>query len=222
MDKEGVDFVEIGIPFSDPLADGPTIQQSSEVSLQNGMTLRLLLEQLKDIRLQVDEMPLLLMGYLNPILQYGMESFCQKISEIGIDGVIIPDLPLDEYLEKYQKLFQKYALANILLITPQTSAERIRMIDEHSDCFIYMVSSASVTGSQKGINTEKETYFKRIQNMKLKNPTMIGFGISDAESYQTACQYGKGAIIGSAFVQAIGDSENLAQSIHHFIQTIKK
>ena len=198
----GVDMIEIGIPFSDPLADGPVIQHSSEVALKNGMTLKLLFEQLsKTSHLQTPTSALLLMGYLNPILQFGIEKFCKQASELGISGVIVPDLPMDEYLADYKKIFDKYDLKNIFLITPHTSEQRIRMIDTHSDGFIYMVSSASTTGVQSGVDAEKEKYFKRIKDMKLKNPLMVGFGIADKSSFSKACEYANGAIIGSAFIK---------------------
>ncbi|MBI3502946.1 MAG: tryptophan synthase subunit alpha [Bacteroidetes bacterium] len=198
LEKSGADMIEIGIPFSDPLADGPTIQHSSEVALRNGMNLQLLFQQLPTANCQL---PTLLMGYLNPVLQFGMENFCRKANEVGISGVILPDLPMDEYLSKYKNTFEKYNLKNIFLITPQTSDARIKMIDKHSDGFIYMVSSASTTGTKMGIDSEKEKFFQRIKKMKLKNPVMIGFGISDMESFSRACKYANGAIIGSAFIK---------------------
>ena len=200
LEKNGVDMIEIGLPFSDPLADGPTIQASSTQALKNGMTTSLLFQQLKDIRKSVS-IPLILMGYFNPVLQYGVEEFCKKCQEIGIDGLILPDLPLDVYQENYEAIFKKYGLVNIFLITPQTSDDRIRQIDAASDGFIYMVSSASVTGSQDGFGNNQEAYFERISDMRLKNPQIVGFGISNSETFQQATKHAKGAIIGSAFIK---------------------
>lgn len=218
LEKSGVDMIEIGLPFSDPLADGPTIQESSTIALQNGMTTQLLFEQLKDIRKTV-KIPLLIMGYFNPIMQYGVEKFCQKCNQIGIDGLIIPDLPLEIYQTEYQSIFEKYNLKNIFLITPQTSEERIREIDTLSDSFIYMVSTASVTGSQNGFGSEQIQYFDRIANMNLKNPQIVGFGISDNETFKQATQHQKGAIIGSAFIKFI--KNNPIKDIPEFIKNIK-
>lgn len=219
LEKSGVDFIEIGLPFSDPLADGPTIQESSTRALKNGMTTNVLFEQLKDIRESVN-IPLIMMGYFNPMLQYGVEKFCKKCQETGIDGLIIPDLPVDVYNEQYKSIFEKYGLINIFLITPQTSDERIRFIDSVSNGFIYMVSSASVTGSTKGFGEETKAYFKRISAMDLKNPQIIGFGISDAESFNQATQFSSGAIIGSAFVKYL-DRWGTGK-IPEFIKNIRK
>lgn len=200
LEENGVDFIEIGLPFSDPLADGPTIQESSTRALKNGMTTNLLFDQLKDIRNSV-KIPLIMMGYFNPILQYGVERFCKKCQETGIDGLIIPDLPVDVYNEEYKTIFEQYGLLNIFLITPQTSDERIRFIDSVSNGFIYMVSSASVTGSTSGFGGETKKYFQRISEMQLRNPQIIGFGINDKKTFQEATKYASGAIIGSAFVK---------------------
>ena len=221
LQANGVDMIEIGMPFSDPLADGPTIQRSSEIALDNGMSIQLLFEQLKDVRKNSEETTLILMGYLNPVLQYGMEKFCKDASALGIDGVIIPDLPMQEYLDEYRSIFEKYNLKNIFLITPQTSEKRIRLIDENSDGFIYMVSSSSTTGGISAIGEEQEDYFKRIHQMKLKNPVVIGFGISDHQTFSKACEYANGAIIGSAFVKAISGSNDLKNSIEKFIEGIR-
>lgn len=204
LEKNGVDFIEIGLPFSDPLADGPTIQASSTQALENGMTTKLLFEQLKDIRKTV-QIPLIIMGYFNPILQFGVEAFCQKCSEIGIDGLIIPDLPIDIYVENYQSTFEKYGIINVFLITPQTSEERIQYIDSISNGFIYMVSSSSVTGNQRGFGEDQQQYFKRIADMNLKNPQIVGFGINDKQAFNEATQYAKGAIIGSAFIKNLSE-----------------
>jgi tryptophan synthase alpha chain len=202
LEKNGVDMIEIGLPFSDPLADGPTIQDSSTKALKNGMTTDVLFTQLKDIRKTVN-IPLIIMGYFNPMFQYGIEAFCKKCQEIGIDGLIIPDLPVDVYHEEYQAIFEKYGLINVFLITPQTSDDRIRYIDSISNGFIYMVSSASTTGTQSGFGNEQTSYFKRIGKMNLNNPQIIGFGISNNQTFTQATQYAKGAIIGSAFVKHV-------------------
>ena len=217
LEKSGVDMLEIGLPFSDPLADGPTIQASSTEALKNGMTSELLFEQLKDIRKTVS-IPLIIMGYFNPMLQYGVEAFCKKCQDVGIDGLIIPDLPVDVYNDDYKAIFEKYGLINVLLITPQTSDERIRYIDSVSNGFIYMVSSASVTGSSSGFGEEQTNYFKRIADMKLKNPQIVGFGISDNETFTQATQYAKGAIIGSAFIKYI--TKNGVNSTENFVKSI--
>lgn len=200
LEKSGVDMIEIGLPFSDPLADGPTIQASSTQALKNGMTTEVLFNQLKDIRKSV-KIPLIIMGYFNPILQYGVDAFCNKCAEIGMDGLIIPDLPVDVYQKDYESIFTKYGLLNIFLITPQTSEKRIRYIDSISNGFIYMVSSASVTGSQSGFGKEQTDYFKRISDMNLKSPLIVGFGISNNDTFVQATQYTNGAIIGSAFIK---------------------
>ena len=220
LKNNGVDLIEIGMPFSDPLADGPTIQRSSEIALENGMTIKLLFKQLKNFRNRTSEIPLILMGYLNPVLQYGMEKFCKDAAALGIDGVIIPDLPMQEYLDEYKKMFEKHRLKNIFLITPQTSDSRIRFIDKHTDGFIYMVSSASTTGAKEGIGKGQENYFKRIKAMKLKNSLMIGFGISDHKTFSKACEYANGAIIGSAFIKAIDSKNDLKGNIKAFVKKV--
>lgn len=217
LEKSGVDMVEIGLPFSDPLADGPTIQESSTRALQNGMTTEVLFNQLKDIRKTVS-IPLLIMGYFNPIMQYGVEQFCAKCQEIGIDGLIIPDLPIEEYVEHYQAIFEKYSLIKVFLITPQTSEHRIRFIDENSKGFIYMVSSASVTGVKGSFGEEQLHYFQRIQNMNLKHPALIGFGIGDSQTLKLAFTYSKGGIIGSAFVKFL--KEKGVSNIGEFIRNL--
>ncbi|PIB32549.1 tryptophan synthase subunit alpha [Gaetbulibacter sp. 5U11] len=219
LEKNGVDMIEIGLPFSDPLADGPTIQASSTQALKNGMTTDTLFSQLKDIRKTVS-IPLIIMGYFNPMLQYGVEAFCKKCQDIGIDGLIIPDLPVDVYNEQYKTIFEKYGLINVFLITPQTSVERINFIDSISNGFIYMVSSASVTGSSSGFGTEQTDYFKRIADMKLKNPQIVGFGISDNTTFTQATTYAKGAIIGSAFIKHLTKHGN--NNIDSFTDSILK
>ena len=218
LEKNGVDMIEIGLPFSDPLADGPTIQKSSTQALRNGMTTEKLFQQLKDIRKTV-KIPLIIMGYFNPILQYGVEEFCKKCEEIGIDGLIIPDLPVDIYSEKYQAIFEKHKLVNVFLITPQTSEDRIRFIDSISNGFIYMVSSASVTGSTSGFGQDTKAYFKRINDLKLKNPQVVGFGINDNQSFKIATEYSNGAIIGSAFIKHL--NKNGIGNISEFVKTIR-
>ncbi|MAC66087.1 MAG: tryptophan synthase subunit alpha [Flavobacteriaceae bacterium] len=218
LEKSGVDFIEIGLPFSDPLADGPTIQESSTIALKNGMTTNKLFEQLKDIRSEVS-IPLIIMGYFNPILQFGVEKFCAKCEEVGIDGLIIPDLPVDVYKDEYKVIFEKRGLKNIFLITPQTSEERIRFIDKVSDGFIYMVSTASVTGSTKGFGDETKAYFKRISDMKLRNPQVVGFGISDEATFNDATKYAKGAIIGSAFIKHL--NKNGIGNIQDFVKSVR-
>ena len=219
LEKSGVDMIEIGLPFSDPLADGPTIQASSTQALKNGMTTEALFSQLKDIRKSVN-IPLIIMGYFNPMLQYGVEAFCKRCAEIGIDGLIIPDLPVDVYNEQYKATFEKYELINVFLITPQTSVERINFIDSISNGFIYMVSSASVTGSNSGFGDEQTKYFKRIAKMNLKNPQIIGFGISNNETFTQATTHAKGAIIGSAFIKYL--TKNGVNTITNFVSSILK
>jgi tryptophan synthase alpha chain len=218
LEKSGVDMIEIGLPFSDPLADGPTIQESSTAALQNGMTTKLLFEQLANIRESV-KIPLIIMGYFNPMLQYGVEEFCKKCHEIGIDGLIMPDLPVDIYDEQYKEIFEKYGLINVFLITPQTSESRIRYIDSVSDGFIYMVSSASVTGgSSSEFGAAQQNYFERIANMNLNNPQIVGFGISNKSTFEQATKFAKGAIIGSAFIKNL--TENGIAKIDSFAKNI--
>lgn len=217
LEKSGVDMIEIGLPFSDPLADGPTIQASSTQALRNGMTTDLLFSQLQNIRQSVT-IPLLIMGYFNPILQYGVEAFCAKCQEIGIDGLIIPDLPVDVYNQEYKALFEAYGLVNVFLITPQTSEDRIRYIDSISNGFIYMVSSASVTGSQTGFGNAQTNYFNRIAEMNLNNSQIVGFGISNNETFNQATAHAKGAIIGSAFIKHL--SNKGVNDISEFVNSI--
>ncbi len=218
LEESGVDMIEIGLPFSDPLADGPTIQDSSTAALHNGMTTKKLFEQLEGIRDKVS-IPLIIMGYFNPMMQYGVETFCAKCQELGIDGLILPDLPVAEYDLYYRKIFEKYGLVNVFLITPQTSEERIRFIDEVSDGFIYMVSSASVTGSTTGFGNVQEDYFKRIESMNLKNPQIVGFGINNSETFTQATATAKGAIIGSAFIKML--TKEGKKGIDAFVKSIR-
>ncbi|WP_026998702.1 tryptophan synthase subunit alpha [Eisenibacter elegans] len=217
----GVDMVEIGMPFSDPIADGETIQQSNLRALQNGMSLELLFKQLTDMRRHI-HIPVLLMGYINPVLQFGIERFCQEAARVGIDGLILPDLPLYEYEQEYQALFTKYGISNVFLVTPQTSEERLHNIDRLTTGFIYAVSSASTTGKTTGISPEQERYFERLRQAKLQKPWQIGFGISDAQSFATACRYADGAIIGSAFIKALATEDlGLAERIRRFVSHIR-
>jgi len=218
LQDSGVDMVEIGLPFSDPLADGPTIQESSTCALRNGMTTEKLFDQLENIRENI-HIPLILMGYFNPIMQYGIEHFCQKCQSIGIDGLIIPDLPIDLYHEYHKEVFDKYNLYSMFLITPQTPEARINFIDSISNGFIYMVSSASVTGAQNTFGKIQEDYFKRIANMKLSTPQIVGFGISNANTYQVATKYCSGGIIGSAFIKFL--EKNGVAAIPKFIKSIR-
>jgi len=219
LEKSGADFLEIGFPYSDPVADGPTIQHSSEIALENGMTLHALFEQLKDLRKTVS-IPILLMGYVNPIVQYGVESFCKKAAEVGVDGVIVPDLPMYEYEAMYSKYFTGNNLSNIFLVTPQTTEDRIRKIDDLSNSFIYLLSSSSITGGNLNVSTGIEDYYKRIKAMQLKNPMIIGFGISNKINFDKACEYANGAIVGSAFVKLLGDDDYL-NKIPAFIKSIR-
>ncbi|WP_259069450.1 tryptophan synthase subunit alpha [Mucilaginibacter sp. X4EP1] len=219
LEKAGVDFLEIGFPYSDPVADGPTIQHSSEIALENGMNLHLLFEQLAELRKRVT-IPVLLMGYVNPMVQYGVENFCKKAAEIGIDGVIVPDLPMYEYETLYAGHFKTNNLSNIFLVTPQTSDDRISKIDGLSNSFIYLLSSSSITGGNLQVSVNIEDYYKRIKAMRLNNPAIIGFGISDNKSFNKATEYARGAIVGSAFVKLLG-TENYLDKIPEFIQSIR-
>lgn len=219
IEAGGADIIEIGIPYSDPIADGPTIQDSNTIALDNGMSMKKLFEQLKGFRAKV-HLPVVLMGYLNPIIQFGMEEFCQKCKEVGVDGLIVPDLPMQQYLDEYKSLFDSYGLVNTFLISPQTSEKRIREIDENTDGFIYMVSSHSITGAKADISEEQIAYFERVKAMSLKNPRLIGFGISDAQTFTTASQYSNGAIIGSAFIKTVKNSQNLSKDIQEYIQLV--
>jgi len=216
MEQNGINMVEIGIPFSDPMADGPVIQTAATKALRNGMSLKTLFSQLRDVRKTVN-IPLILMGYLNPVIQYGFENFCKKCVEVGVDGMILPDLPFKDYLEDYKPIADKYDLRIIMLITPETSEERIRFIDEHTDGFIYMVSSAATTGAQKTFDDQKQAYFNRVHAMNLRNPLMIGFGISNKQTLESAQANANGAIIGSKFVQLLdeanGDAEKAVKNL---------
>lgn len=221
LQDNGVKMVEIGIPFSDPMADGVVIQNAATQALRNGMSLKVLFEQLKDIRKTVT-IPLVLMGYLNPIMQFGFEHFCKQCTECGVDGMIIPDLPFKDYQEHYRIIAERYNLRIIMLITPETSEERVREIDEHTDGFIYMVSSASTTGAQQDFDVQKRNYFKRIEEMKLRNPRMVGFGISNKATFKAACEHASGAIIGSRFVTLLEEKKDPQQAITSLLNGLKE
>ncbi|GGF13372.1 tryptophan synthase subunit alpha [Hymenobacter cavernae] len=219
--SSGADLIEIGMPFSDPLADGPVIQASSTAALLNGMNLWVLFAQLKDIRQRVPETPILLMGYLNPVMQFGMENFCREAAAAGVDGLILPDLPLVEYEEEYQDLFRRYNLRPVFLITPQTSTERIRRIDALTESFLYLVSGPGTTGGGTAQDpTKQEAYFERIAAMNLRNPRLIGFGIGDKASFERACRYAEGAIIGSAFIKALESKEDAPAAAREFVESV--
>lgn len=217
--KNGVSMIEIGMPFSDPLADGPTIQHSSEVAIKNGITLSLIFNQIEEIRKKVD-IPIIMMGYYNQVLQYGDVAFFKKAKEVGVDGFIIPDLPLVVYQEKYKEILKKLNLDIIFLITPQTTDKRIRLIDAESSGFLYVVSSFAITGSKSDIQQNQLDYFERINKLELKNPKLIGFGISNKKTFDTACNHAEGAIIGSAFIKAIEKSTDLKTTIKEFVESI--
>lgn len=219
LEKHGADLLEIGVPFSDPMADGPVIQWSGNESLRNGMSVKKLFAQLKDVR-QKASIPLILMGYMNPVMQYGFENYCQKAAECGVDGLIIPDLPFAEYVESYKPITEKYGLHMIMLITPETSEERIRMIDENTSGFIYMVSTASVTGAKNSFSEENLVYFRRVNEMKLKNPRLIGFGISNKETFDAACRESSGAIIGSKFITLLNSEPTIEAAAEKLIEAI--
>jgi len=221
LEQKGINMIEIGVPFSDPMADGPVIQEAATKALRNGMSLRILFDQLKDIRKDVT-IPLILMGYLNPVMQYGFEAFCKKCNEIGIDGVIIPDLPFKDYMEEFKPIADKYDIRIIMLITPETSEERIRFIDDNTSGFIYMVSSAAITGAQKEFNEAKQAYFNKVHSMNLKNPTMIGFGISNKQTLESAQANANGAIIGSKFVQLLDETKDPAAACDKLFEALKQ
>ena len=218
LSNSGVNFIEVGLPYSDPLADGPTIQHSSDVALKNGMNLDVVFKQLESIK-DSNKTPLVLMGYLNQIIKYGEDKFCKKVKDCGIDTVIIPDLPMVEYENHYQQLFKNYGITNVFLITPHTSDERIRKIDALSDAFIYVVASASITGAKGEVSEEQINYFKRIQAMNLQSKLIVGFGISDHKTFSTACEYANGAIIGSAFIKEL--EKKGVEGIGDFVKTVK-
>ena len=216
----GADIIEIGIPYSDPIADGPTIQESNTVALKNGISLSLILQLVKDIRKTVD-IPIILMGYVNPVMQYGIERFARDAAEAGVDGVILPDLPMSAYLDEYKALFESVNLSNTFLISPTTSEERIRKIDAVTDGFIYAVSASSITGAKGKFTAEQIAYFNKLKSMKLRNPFLIGFGISNNETFATASTYGSGAIVGSAFINLLKESKNVSADATAFVHALK-
>ncbi|MBN2349283.1 MAG: tryptophan synthase subunit alpha [Bacteroidales bacterium] len=217
--KSGVDMIEVGMPFSDPLADGPVIQHSSEIALLNGITMKLYFEQIFQVRSEVD-LPLIFMGYLNMVIQFGPENFCAHCKDAGIDGVILPDMPVEIYKKEFRPIFEKYDLYPVFLITPQTSEERIKQLDAASKGFLYIVSSSSTTGIKHKIEHEQIEYFKRIQKIALKNPGIIGFGISNKDTFQQACAYAHGAIIGSAYIKILENSTDIEKDTQRFIEQI--
>lgn len=218
LQENGADIIELGMPYSDPLSDGPIIQQSNMIALENGMSIPLLFEQLKNFRDTI-QLPVILMGYMNPVLQFGMERFCEVAAATGIDGIILPDLPMYEFETMYRGYFIKHNLRFIFLVTPETSEERIRKIDKLSSGFIYAVSSSATTGNNKPIE-EQEAYFKKLEKMNLKNPVLVGFGIKDKKTFQAACKYSNGAIIGSAYINALKNNADIAQTTKEFLNTI--
>ena len=219
LEDAGVDMLEIGFPYSDPVADGPVLQESSKLALENGMSLQKLFDQLKTLRPQIT-IPVLLMGYVNPVLQYGVERFCASCAAAGVDGCIIPDLPLKEYQQHYQAIFEKHGLSNIFLVTPNTAAERIREIDRISNGFVYLLSSAATTGKALQVSENTNAYFSRIKGMKLKNPLVVGFGIGDKPTFRAACNFANGAIVGTAFVKTIKEGFTM-KGVKEFIEKFK-
>ena len=219
LQANGVDLVEIGVPFSDPLADGIVIQNSSQVALQNGMSIRKLFDQLTAVRVDI-HVPLIMMGYLNPVMQFGFENFCKECSRVGVDGMIIPDLPMSDFLAEYKEVAERYKLEFIFLITPETSEDRIRLIDSRTNGFIYMVSSAATTGTQTSFDN-KVDYFNRINAMKLKNPRLIGFGISNKSTRDMVCKYSSGAIIGSAFIKALQETNDVGKGVKLLLEKLE-
>jgi len=218
LQDNGADIIELGMPYSDPLADGPVIQSSGSKALQNGMTIEKLFAQLQDCRKEI-YVPIILMGYMNPVLQYGFERFCKHAAAIPIDGLILPDLPEHEFETEYGAIIHRYGLDFIFLVTPETSEERLKKLDELSTGFLYAVSSSSTTGNKKDFN-EVEKYLQRLKNMSLKNPVLVGFGVKDKQSFDSACKYSRGAIIGTAYIKAIEHAENIEQNTKEFLQSV--
>lgn len=220
LEKAGADIIEIGIPFSDPVADGPTIQESNKIALDQGMKVSLLLTQVQEIR-KIVKIPIVLMGYLNPVMQYGMEKFCKDASAAGVDGLILPDMPMEEYIQEYKELFESHGLSNTFLISPTTSEKRIRLIDSVTNGFIYAVSASSTTGAKGEFTQGQISYFEKLKAMKLNNPFLIGFGISNSTTFSTASSYGAGAIVGSAFINLLKSSSQLETDIIQFVKSLK-
>lgn len=218
LETSGVDLIELGMPYSDPLADGPVIQQSGNVALANGMTIAVLFEQLKDLRKEIT-VPVILMGYMNPVMQYGFEKFCADAAAVGVDGLILPDLPEFEYTHEYGPIIKKYGLDLIFLVTPETSEGRVRSLDRLSTGFLYAVSSSSTTGSDKNM-VDVSTYLERLQSMKLSNPVLVGFGIKDKETFDKACAYANGAIIGTAYIKALEEGESIEKTTASFVGAV--
>ena len=218
LQQSGADLVEIGIPYSDPLADGPVIQHSSMVALQNGISIGQIFSQLRDFRKTIS-LPVILMGYLNPVLQYGIERFCEDAANTGVDGLILPDLPLEEYESSYRKLFRKHGLYPIFLVTPETSDERIQKIDSLSRGFLYAVSSSSTTGTEKQLSGQ-QPYFERLARLQLKNPVMIGFGIRDHQGFVEACRHASGAVIGTGYIRALEGASDVSAATREFVHAI--
>jgi tryptophan synthase alpha chain len=218
LQKNGADIIELGMPYSDPLADGPVIQSSGSKALENGMTVNKLFDQLKNFRSTI-QLPVILMGYMNTVLQYGFEKFCKDASAVGIDGLILPDLPMYEFETEYGSIIKKYKLDFIFLVTPETSEERIKKLDELSTGFLYAVSSSSTTGNDKSLS-DQSAYFKKLQSLNLKNPILIGFGIKDKQTFTTACEFANGAIIGSAYIKALSNADDIQTTTKNFLEAI--
>ena len=221
LNDAGADIIEIGIPFSDPIADGPTIQESNKVALENGMNVRLILDQVRNIRQEKISIPIILMGYLNPVMQYGIDKFLKEAAEAGVDGLILPDMPLHVYEEEYRTLFESENLCNTFLISPTTSEERIRKIDDATRGFVYAVSATSITGARGSFSDGQLAYFERLKKLKLRNPCLIGFGISNHQTFSKAAEYGAGAIVGSAFISLLKTSTNLERDVRSFVEDLR-
>jgi tryptophan synthase alpha chain len=218
LQESGTDIIELGMPYSDPLADGPVIQASGSLALANGMTIAVLFDQLKDFRREI-HLPVILMGYMNPVLQYGFERFCADAKTVGIDGLILPDLPEHEFETEYGAIIKKYGLDFIFLVTPETSDERIRKLDTLSSGFLYAVSSSATTGKDKDFKVV-DAYLQKLNSMKLNNPILVGFGVKDRDTFQEACRHTNGAIIGTAFIKALEGSADIRQATASFVKTI--
>lgn len=218
LQDNGADLIELGMPYSDPLADGPVIQHSSTIALANGMTIETLFAQLKDARKEV-HVPIILMGYMNPVLQYGFERFCKDAAAVGVDGLILPDLPEYEFETEYGAIIKQHGLDFIFLVTPETSEERIKRLDSLSTGFLYAVSSSSTTGSNKNM-TDVNAYLQKLKAMQLKNPVLVGFGIKDKQTFDTACAHANGAIIGTAYIKALENATDVSEATKKFLKAI--